>query len=138
MTRTAIVDTGPLFAYLSPSDAHHVWAREQFERYAAPLLTCEPVLSEAMFLLRRRTSAPPALVLEMVQAGVLSIAIALPDHLDAVRGLCARYGARMSLADACLVRLSELHPEADVLTTDRADFDVYRRHRHQPVPFVAP
>jgi hypothetical protein len=43
----------------------------------------------------------------------------------------------MSLADACLVRMTELLPEPIVLTTD-TDFRVYRRHGRQVVPCVLP
>lgn len=43
----------------------------------------------------------------------------------------------MSLADACLVRMTEVLPEPIVLTTD-ADFRVYRRHGRQVVPCVLP
>ena len=43
----------------------------------------------------------------------------------------------MSLADACLVRLSELHPPAKVWTTD-SDFTIYRRHRRALSPLIMP
>jgi hypothetical protein len=43
----------------------------------------------------------------------------------------------MSLADACLVRMTEVLPEPVVLTTD-ADFRIYRRNGRQMVPCVLP
>jgi uncharacterized protein len=43
----------------------------------------------------------------------------------------------MSLADACLVRMTETRADAIVLTTD-ADFRIYRRHSRQIVPCVTP
>lgn len=43
----------------------------------------------------------------------------------------------MSLADACLVRMTEIHPEPMILTTD-SDFDIYRRHGRRIVPCVMP
>ena len=43
----------------------------------------------------------------------------------------------MSLADACLVRMTELHEEARVLTTD-SDFRLYRRNRRQVIPLLVP
>jgi hypothetical protein len=43
----------------------------------------------------------------------------------------------MSLADACLVRLSELIPQSIVLTLD-SDFHVYRRNGNQPIPLIYP
>jgi hypothetical protein len=43
----------------------------------------------------------------------------------------------MSLADACLVRMTEVLPEPVVLTTD-TDFRVYRRHGRQVIPCIVP
>ncbi len=43
----------------------------------------------------------------------------------------------MSLADACLVRLTEILPDPLVLTTD-ADFKIYRRHGRKVVPCLLP
>jgi hypothetical protein len=43
----------------------------------------------------------------------------------------------MSLADACLVRMSETLADPVLLTTD-ADIRVYRRHGRQVVPTVMP
>jgi hypothetical protein len=43
----------------------------------------------------------------------------------------------MSLADACLVRMSELLDEAAVVTIDE-DFHVYRRHGRQAIALISP
>jgi hypothetical protein len=43
----------------------------------------------------------------------------------------------MSLADACLVRMTETLPDPVILTTD-SDFRIYRRHSRQVVPCVIP
>jgi hypothetical protein len=43
----------------------------------------------------------------------------------------------MSVADACVVRLTEVLPEPLVLTTD-ADFKIYRRHGRKVVPCLTP
>jgi predicted nucleic acid-binding protein len=43
----------------------------------------------------------------------------------------------MSLADACLVRLAELHADCQVFTLDR-DFRRYRRHGRQVIPLLSP
>jgi hypothetical protein len=42
----------------------------------------------------------------------------------------------MDFADACVVRLSELHTGSRVCTTD-TDFKVYRRHGRQVIPLLA-
>jgi len=44
----------------------------------------------------------------------------------------------MDLADATLVRLSELFDDCRVLTVDRQDFSVYRRHGRQVIPLLTP
>ena len=65
-----IVDTGPLVALLNRRDRHHGWAREQWARIEAPLLTCEPVIAEACFLVRAIDGGTAA-VLDLVHRGAL-------------------------------------------------------------------
>jgi hypothetical protein len=43
--RTAIVDTGPLIAFLDRAEQHHRWVAERIEELNPPLLVCEPVLA---------------------------------------------------------------------------------------------
>jgi len=43
----------------------------------------------------------------------------------------------MSLAGACLVRMTETLADPVILTTD-TDFGIYRRHSRQVVPCVMP
>jgi len=50
-----------------------------------------------------------------------------------------KYGDQeMQLADACLVRMSELHRDSRVFTLDKQGFRVYRRFERQVIPLVAP
>jgi predicted nucleic acid-binding protein len=134
---TILLDTGPLVAFLSRQDNHHRWAKEQINQSQSPLLTCEPVITETCFLLRRLLGSSDA-VFEFMQAGALQLAFNLADELDAVRKLMAHYAdVPMSLADACLVRMSELYSDSVVLTTD-SDFNVYRRNRRQIIPTLMP
>jgi uncharacterized protein len=52
--------------------------------------------------------------------------------------LVAKYGdVPMSFADACLVRLSELYPDAPILTLD-SDFLIYRRKKNERLLAVLP
>jgi predicted nucleic acid-binding protein len=44
----------------------------------------------------------------------------------------------MDLADACVVRLSELHSDSSVLTVDSEFRDVYRRNGRQVIPALLP
>jgi predicted nucleic acid-binding protein len=43
----------------------------------------------------------------------------------------------MSLADASLVRMSELTSDCQIVTFDR-DFTVYRRHDRRSIPLLIP
>ncbi len=58
MRSGVLIDTGPLVAYRRARDAHHEWALETFETLEPPLISCEPVLAEACFLLARSWSSP--------------------------------------------------------------------------------
>ena len=90
-----------------------------------PLLTCEPVLTKAAVLLKR--GGRDALF-ELLERGAIRIALAVQEEGADVRALMHRYRNRpMSLADACMVRLSEIHSAGEVFTLD-SDFHVYRRH----------
>lgn len=137
MKPTILLDTGPLVALFYRRDAHHAWAAQQIGRLPTPLLTCEPVITEASFLLHRLVgSATPAI--EFIQTGALQLAFNLADELAAVHNLMKHYAdVPMSLADACLVRMSELHANSVVLTTD-SDFAIYRKHRRQTIPTLMP
>jgi len=98
---------------------------------------CEPVLTEAAFLLKREGGSTGALF-ALLERGAVRIGLAIEDQLPDLRALMHRYSNRpMSLADACLVRLSELHPASEVFTLD-SDFRVYRRHGNKVIPVVMP
>ena len=136
MTRT-LLDSGPLVAFLDRKDCSHRWAYEQMGVLQPPLLTCEPVLTETCFLLQRGTGNP-TLVLQALQQGTLQVAFDVETEAAALENLMRRYtDLPMSLADACLVRLSELHQDSRVFTLDR-DFALYRRHGRQVIPLLVP
>jgi predicted nucleic acid-binding protein len=131
------VDSGPLVAYLNRNDEFHEWAVETLDALGAPLHTCESVASEACFLLRGVRSGPQA-VLALASRGRLKIDFRLDAEIAAVERLIAKYASvPMSLADACLVRMTELHSDTTVVTLDR-DFTVYRRHGRGVVPVILP
>ena len=135
--KRVIVDTGPLVALLNSADKHHTWTRTVLDDVEAPMTTCEAVLSEACFLLHRLNGGQDA-VLELVARGIVTVAFSLAAELAAVRKLMARYASiPMSLAGACLVRMSELDPRATVITLD-SDFKIYRRNRRQTIPVLLP
>ena len=137
MVRAALLDTGPLVSFLADGLAHHEWAVEQWKQLRPPLLTCEPVLTEAAFLLKREGRDTDVLF-ALLDRGVIRIALAVEEEQADLRALMRRYRNRpMSLADACVVRLSEIHGAAEVLTLDE-DFRIYRRHGNKVIPVRIP
>jgi len=132
-----LIDTGPIVALLIARDQHHGWVREQWARVRPPLLTCEAVLSEAQHIIRR-LGGDPQVVLEFVRKGLLKVSFQVAPEVDALLKLEQSYAdVPMSLADACLVRMSELSPRCRVMTTD-SDFLSYRRNRRQAIPVICP
>jgi uncharacterized protein len=133
----ALLDTGPLVSFLASGLRYHMWAVEQWKRLRPPLLTCEPVVTEAVFLLKREGRDTDALF-ALLERGVIRIALAVQEEQADLRALMRRYRNRpMSLADACLVRLSEIHTAGEVLTLD-SDFRIYRRHGNKVIPVRMP
>lgn len=137
MKTCTIVDTGPLVALFNAADSYHAWATEHFARLPPPLLTCEAVIGETCFLLARGR-LNPAHVLDAIVRGALRLDFSLVTEVESVRQVMNRYrDAGVSLADACLVRMSEVHAHCQVMTVDR-DFLIYRRYGRRTIPLIAP
>ena len=136
MTPGAAVDTGPLVAYFCANEARHNWAVQQFANLTPPLLTSEPVLTEACFLLTQQKVNAWRL-LESLSNGALRIARRLDAESEAVRGLMSRYSnIPMSLADACIVRLAEICG-LPICTLDSA-FTIYRAGGRKRLALITP
>lgn len=132
-----ILDAGPLVALLNARDRNHAWTVDQLKRLSGPIITCEAVLSEAFFLLRN-TAGGTARLVGMLRSGGLEAGFSLGSELERVCALLSKYAdVPMSLADACLVRMSELSPRHLLMTFD-ADFRFYRRNRSQTIPIITP
>lgn len=137
MSRIVLLDTGPWVALHCRDDGFHAWAREQFAALSEPLLTCEAVVAETCFLLARG-GHDPAKALALLARGVVRIGMSLADEIESVQRLFERYdNVPASLADACLIRMSELYERSQVLTLD-SDFAIYRRHGRKVIPLLRP
>jgi len=135
--RRVIVDTGPLVALLDKADRRHAWARETVGGIRHPLYTCEAVITEASHIVRRVPGGRRA-IMDLLAGGVVALAFRMDAELRELRSLVERYATvPMSIADACLVRMSELLPDASVLTFD-SDFRVYRRAGRHAIPVIMP
>ncbi len=130
-----IADTGLLVAAADSRDQHHAWAVTSL-RNLTPFHTCEAVVLETAWML-----GSPRGVLSLLARGdlVLDPDFSLSAELDRLLALCNKYADReMDLADACLVRMTELTGRCKIWTVDRADFTAYRRHGRLPVPCEFP
>jgi len=124
-----IADTGVIVGLLAADDPFHNWAAGAFRR-EAPFFTCEAVLAEACSFFQA-----PRPVLTLVARGDLVLDFNLAEQMSHVFALCAKYADQpMDLADACIVRMTELNVRCKVWTVDRTDFLVYRRNGRQAVP----
>ncbi|OCR00677.1 pilus assembly protein [Oscillatoriales cyanobacterium USR001] len=137
MRQRVLLDTGPLVALLDRSDRYHNWATREWANIELPLLTCEAVVTEACFLLKR-VYGGEATVISFIDRGTINISFSLNEEVVAVGELLNRYqSVPMSLADACLVRMAELFDESELLTLD-SDFLIYRKNRNQNIAAIAP
>lgn len=135
MAVSVLVDASFVVALFNQRDRNHHWAAAQSENHPRPWHTCEAVLSEAFYLLGQRGA--PALR-TFLRRGSLRPAFDLGDQLEPVLQLMDKYAdVPMSLADACLVRMSETLSDSLILTLD-TDFRIYRRHSRQVVPCLFP
>ena len=104
------------------------------EREPPAWLVCEPVLAEVS-----ASIGSPEPVLEMLEVGDIEIAFDIAENTAELLALAKKYrDQRMDLADACVVRMSEIFQDSIVYTVDRVDFVMYRRRGRQPIRCVFP
>jgi predicted nucleic acid-binding protein len=137
MRNQLILDTGALIAFLMPKDKFHPWAVAQLTQTNPPLITSEAVITEACFL-AQRVSKGQETILKLIQQKYIIISFNLNEEIEAIERLMKRYvSVPMSLADACLVRMSEIYDDSPIITLD-SDFHIYRKHRNQTIPLIRP
>ena len=124
-----IADTGFIVARWSKHKLRRDWAAHCWEKAALPVLTSAANLQEAGWLLNNHE-----IILRMVRDGDLHPILDFEKESLRLHELAAQYQPRMDVADAAIVRLSEIYPHHTVLTVDREDFSIYRRNQTQAVP----
>ncbi|OYD90228.1 pilus assembly protein [Nostoc sp. 'Peltigera membranacea cyanobiont' 210A] len=135
MKQNIIIDTGPLVALINNQERYHSWATKEVANLAYPFFTCEAVISETCFILRDFYGGEDT-VMSLLDTGLIQISFRLSDEIGTVRELLKRYqNVPMSLADACLVRMSELINGSSVLTLD-SDFRVYRKNKNEMMDLI--
>lgn len=137
MTEGVILDTGPLVAYLVDRDDHHNWAESTFASLPPLFWTCESVLTEVAFLVDFDSRAI-SMINSFLRRGWLRVPFHFGTEYERVCELMEKYQSTpMSLADGCIVRMSEMLDGCPVLTTD-GDFLVYRKFRNQTIETILP
>jgi predicted nucleic acid-binding protein len=132
-----ILDAGPLVAYLRQNECYHTWTCEAIAALGLPLYTCEPVLTEASFIIER-TKGDPSVIPDLVERGVVVPSFRIAENTARIRKLMVKYrDLPMSLADACLVVMAEQNEGARVLTLD-SHFTIYRRLDRRVIPVLMP
>jgi predicted nucleic acid-binding protein len=137
MKSEIIIDTSPLVAFIDKSDNFHQWTVETWKKLHPPLFTCEAVIAESCFLLQNVHGGESS-ILSLLEAKVIKIPFNLSEEVAAIKQLMKQYqSVPMSLADACLVRMSELIRGSSVFTLD-SDFRIYRQYKNQVISVIMP
>ena len=79
MSHPVLLDTGPLVASLKAQDQFHAWAVAELDRVSSPVISCEPVITEACFLLRN-TPSGEATILSLIADGLIQIPFRIEDE----------------------------------------------------------
>lgn len=132
-----LIDTGPIVAFLNKSDKYHEWAIIQFSQSIPPFYTCESVISEACFLLKNINNGPLS-VFKLLERDLIQLPFRLDTEISSIFKLINKYNnIPMSLADACLVRMSEQISDSTICTLD-GDFKIYRKAKRKIIPLIIP
>jgi uncharacterized protein len=127
-----LADTGPLVAILSPDDHYHELCVRTLKELPGPLVICWPVITEAVWLLRKFPGAIKKL-LGSINEGFLEIPPVAGAEAEQVAEIMHRYESlRPQFADAMLVYLANRENITTIFTLDRRDFAVYRTARKKP------
>jgi len=135
--KRVIADAAGIVALIDKRDNFHQWAASQVENLPIPFLTCEAVTSESCYLLHSIFQGEKT-VLTYLKKGILQIEFSLSNEVEVIESLMNKYAdVPMSLADACLVRMSEKIENSVVFTTD-SDFHIYRKHGKRKIDLIIP
>ena len=128
--RTALLDTGPLVAYLDSADSAHETVAASLGGFVGTLCTTSAVITEAMYLLGDHSGGPRRLAEFVQAAGVHIFESTQHSQLHAAVVLMENYAdTPMDFADATLVLLSDEVGTRDILTLDLRGFSAYRTRK---------
>lgn len=129
--KPVLLDSGVIVALLDSAERHHRRCVAALDDLDRSLVTCEAVIAESCYLLRRLPGAPER-VIENIERGNFQIPLQLADSAAQIRALMRKYrNIPASLADACLIAMAEEFETGDILTLD-SDFLTYRWQKNRP------
>jgi predicted nucleic acid-binding protein len=132
-----LLDSGVLVALLDRSEQYHERCAAAVQELESPMVTCEAVIAESCYLLRR---TPPAVdaILENVARGVFQLPFQLSRTAAEVARIMRKYrDVPADLADACLIYAAGQLGVGEILTLD-PDFEIYRWGRGKPFDLRTP
>jgi uncharacterized protein len=125
-----LIDTGVIFALFDQNEGAHERCVRTLESIHRPLVTCEAVITESCYLLRRRRDAVDA-VLANVKTGFFGIPLQISIAASQIREIFRKYrDTPCDFADACLIAMADHLNTGDILTLD-SDFAHYRWRRNR-------
>jgi predicted nucleic acid-binding protein len=135
--KPVLLDTGVIVAWLDRREQFHARSAEIVGRLVAPIVTCEAVIAEACYLLRKIPGACET-VMANIEAGTFHVPLRLTESVGDVRRILRKYRDRnIDLADACLICLADTLETGDILTLD-SDFQFYRWSRNNAFRLLIP
>ena len=121
-----LIDTGAILALFDANDPWHGACADAFRSMDLPLATTPAVLTEVFYFVLKRRRQMTA-TWQFIRSNAVTVCSVTDDDLPSLERLMTKYADRpMDFADATLVYLAECHNISTVLTTDRADFEIYR------------
>jgi len=127
-----VLDTGPLVALLDRSERNHQRCLTFFREFRGRMVTTEPVLTEAVYLLGPSFHFQKPALEFFLQGGAEVIPLSL-EMLQRSLWLMEKYAdVPMDFADATLVALAENRGITDIFTLDRRGFETYRINGKKP------
>lgn len=132
-----LVDSSFLIALYDQSDFYHTRCLRTYESLDRPLVTCEAVITESIYMLRYVSGAAEAL-LASIESGALEIGFRLSEAAGKVQAILRKYrDTPADFADACLIAMADELDTGDILTLD-SDFVHYRWRRTRPFRMLIP
>jgi predicted nucleic acid-binding protein len=135
-TNGVLIDTGPIVALLSERDQHHSACFEAAKTLRSPLLTCWPVITEAVYLLRDNPFVVAKLfgILRTSRIKLLSLD---NNDVERIAALYQKYSDQhLDLADVALMHLAVRENVRTVFTVDFRHFSVFRMQNGNSLEIV--